>query len=67
MCACVRVCVCVCVSAGQMIFHAHVQSACAVLMQFCIGDLGCGFGVRLSFLFCMLNQLQLCISHFLYK
>ena len=30
-------------SAGQMMFHAHIQSA--VLMQFYIGHLGCGFEV----------------------
>ena len=42
-------------SAEQMMCHAHIQSA--VLMQFYIGHLGCGFGVWLSFLFCMLNQL----------
>ena len=42
-------------SAGQMMFHAHVQSA--VLMQSYIGHLGCGFRVWLSFLFCMLYQL----------
>ena len=36
-------------SAGQMIFHAHVLSA--VLMQFYIAGLGCGFGVtQLHFL-----------------
>ena len=31
-------------SAGQMIFHAHVLSA--VLMQFYIAGLGCDFGVH---------------------
>ena len=52
------------VNAGQMMFHAHIQSV--ILMQFYIGHLGCGFGVWLSFLFCMLNQLYSFAYHISY-